>query len=396
MINKKLTRRGFLAVGGLGAIGLMLGSAKFYLDDTAYEMLVYIGNYAKKAEDGIHVYKLDLKSGKLSYQQIVKGVLEPSFLTLDKNKKCLYAVNEIEEYDDKKSGSVSAFEIDQKTGNLQPLNVQSSLGGNPCNITISENGKFVLTANYIGGNVVVFKVDSNGSLGAAADLVQHSGSGPNEDRQKSAHPHSVVLDRNNRFAFVPDLGIDKLVIYRFDADNGKLTVNQIQPFFQTKAGAGPRHFKFHPNGKLAFLINELDSTIVSLAYNEQNGTLKEVQTVSTLPETFSASQNGCAEVEVSPNGKFLYGSNRGHDSIVSYKIDESTGKLEYIEHISTQGKSPRNFAIDPTGKLLLAANQNSNSVYTFFIDENSGKLQPTGNYISVPKPVCLKLIPKFT
>ncbi len=397
-INQKLTRRDFFTIGSSAVAGLLLSQKlNAQSNKKSKEMLLYIGTYTSTGKsDGIYVYKFNSKTGKLMPLQTVKDVADPSFLTIDKDRKYLYAVNELVEFEGKKSGAVSAFAIDQKTGNLQFLNKQASLGGAPCFITTSENGKFVLVANYLGGNVSSFPLEKDGRLGASVDLAQHSGFGPNKDRQEAAHAHSITLDRNNRFAFAADLGIDRLMIYAFDDKTGKLKPNEAQPFFQTKSGAGPRHFSFHPNGKLAFLINELDTTITSLGYDEKLGTLTEIQTVPTLPAGVSGASNTCADIHVSPNGKFLYGSNRGHNSIVSYKIDENTGKLEYIEHVSTGGKKPRNFAIEPNGEFLLVANQDSDNVVIFRIDKKTGKLKPTGNVAQVPVPVCLKFIPAFT
>ena len=396
-IKNKFTRREFLGIGLSGAASLMLAQkAIAQTNKKSKEMLLYIGTYTSSGKsEGIYVHKFDLETGKLTPLHIVKDVLEPSFLTIDKSRKYLYAANELLEYEGKKSGAVSAFAIDQKTGNLQFLNKQSSLGDAPCFITTTENEKFALVANYLGGNVSVYPIEKDGKLGASVDLAQHTGFGPNKDRQESAHAHSIILDRNNRFAFAADLGIDKLMIYAFDAKTGKLKPNENQPFYQTKAGAGPRHFSFHPNGKLAFLINELDLTMTSLAYDEKIGTLKEIQIVPTLPAGVSNVGATCADIHVSPNGKFLYGSNRGHNSIVSYKIDEKTGRLEYIEHTLIGGKKPRNFAVEPNGKFLLVANQDSDNIVVFRIDEKTGKLQTTGNIAQVPVPVCLKFIPSF-
>ena len=365
-------------------------------DNNVKEMLVYVGTYtsSKSKSEGIYIYKLNLASGELKRMATVRDVVEPSFLAIDKNRKYLYAVNETVEYEGKKSGAVSAFAINQKTGDLQFLNKQSSLGGAPCHVSVTDNGKFVLVANYVGGNVAVLPVQKDGKLGAAVDLKQHSGAGANKARQEAAHAHSIILDEDNRFVIVNDMGIDKVMIYEFDQRGGKLKSNAAQAFYQTKAGAGPRHFKFHPNGKFAFVINELDTTITSLAYDAKRGTLEEIQIVPTLPANFSGA-NTCADVHVAPNGKFVYGSNRGHDSIVTYRIDEQTGKLEYVAHALTGGKTPRNFAIDPTGRFLLAANQNSDSIVVFRIDEQSGKLTATGKTAQVPTPVCLKLIRAF-
>lgn len=398
MSNKnKLTRRKFLEIGISSTISLAIAQKVVARPNKIEKkMLLYIGTYTSNSKsEGIYIYNFDLDSGSLSPLFTVKNVVEPSFLTIEKDRKTLYAVNELLEFEGQKSGAVSSFSIDRKTGNLQFLNKQPSLGGAPCFITTTKNQKFVLVANYLGGNVSVYPIEKDGSLGTYVELIQHTGSSINKKRQEAAHAHSVNLDHNNCFAIVADLGIDKLMIYAFDDETGKLTPNAKQPFYQTKAGAGPRHFTFHPNGKFVFLINELDLTISSLAYDKNLGTLMEIQTISTVPAGVSGSANSCAEILVSPNGKFLYGSNRGHNSIVSYKIDEETGKLEYLEHISTKGKTPRNFTISPNGRFLLVANQDSNNIVVFRLDEETGKLQTTEINVQVPKPVCLKLIPSF-
>jgi 6-phosphogluconolactonase len=391
-IRNKYTRREFFGTSLAGAASVLLtqtnkGQTK------SKEMLLYIGTYTSSGKSqGIYVHKFNAESGKLTPLHTVKDVAEPSYLTIGKGGKYLYAVNELLEYEGKKAGAVSAFAIDKKTGNLQFLNRRTSLGGAPCFITQSENQKFVLVANYLGGNVSVYPVEKDGRLGASVDLAQHTGIGPNKDRQEAAHAHSITLDRNNRFAFAADLGIDKLMIYRFDDQTGKLAPNEAQAFFQSKPGAGPRHFTFHENGKFAFLINELDLTVTSLAYDEKLGTLKEIESVPTMPPGVSTTGVTCADIHVSPNGKFLYGTNRGHNSLVSYRIDEQTGRLEYIEHVSTGGKKPRNFVIAPGGKFLLVANQDSDNIVVLRIDEKTGKLQPTGSTASVPVPVCLKFL----
>lgn len=392
-MRNKLTRRDFLAVGATGI--LLAKSAKGFsnMDKKSKELLLYVGTYTSKGSEGIYVYRFDAETGSLSKIHTVKSVVEPSFLTIDKSRKFLYAVNETEDYEGKKSGAVSAFAIDRKTGNLTFLNKVASLGGAPCHLSVSENEKFVFAANYSGGNVAVFPVEEDGSLGASVDFHQHSGNGANKKRQEAAHAHSINLDEKNKFALVCDLGVDKVFIYELDKKTGQLTTNPAQNFYQTKAGAGPRHLAFHKNGKLAFLINELDLTISSLRYDHEKGTLAEIQTVSTLPENASRTGATCADIHVSPNGKFLYGSNRGHNSLVVYKIDEKTGTLEYVEHTSTGGKNPRNFAIAPNGKFLLAANQSSDSIIVFSIDEETGKLTQTTNKATISMPVCLKLIP---
>jgi 6-phosphogluconolactonase len=394
-IKNKFTRREFLGASLAGAASAAL-TRKINAQDKSKEMLLYIGTYTSTGKsEGIYVYKFDSEAGKLTALHTVKYVSEPSFLTIGKDRKYLYAVNELLEYDGQKTGLVSAFAIDRRTGNLQILNRQLSLGGAPCFITTSENQKFALVANYLGGNVSVHPIEKDGRLGTSVNLAQHTGFGPNKDRQEAAHAHSITLDRNNRFACAADLGIDKVMIYRFDEKTGRLAPNEAQAFYQTKPGAGPRHFSFHENGKLAFLINELDLTVTSLAYDEKAGTLREIQTVPTLPEGAPRAGASCADIHLSPDGRFLYGSNRGHNSIVSYRIDEKTGRLEYVEHTPTGGKKPRSFVISPDGKFLLVANQDSDSIVVFRIDEKSGRLQSTGIKADVPVPVCLKLIPSF-
>jgi 6-phosphogluconolactonase len=391
----KFNRREFLLAAGVGVAGAAVSVSGFAESlHIAKGMLVYVGTYTSGGAEGIYVLKLDLASGQLTHLHTIKGVTEPSFLAIDARRRYLYSVNETTEFDGKPSGAVSAFSIDQKDGGLRLIDQVPSAGGAPCHVTVADNGKFVLVANYAGGNVSVFPLRPDGGLGSSISLVQHSGKGPNKDRQEAAHAHSIVLDPRNRFAFATDLGIDKIMIYRFDARTGKLTPNS-PAYFASKPGAGPRHFTFHESGKFAYAINELDCTITALGYGAKKGSLAELQTESTLPTDFSGS-NTCAEIAVSPNGKFLYGSNRGHDSIVSFSIDPGSGRLTYIQHTATGGKTPRNFAIDPTGKFLLAANQNSGSITIFEIDVTTGRLLATKQRFEIPAPVCLKMVPDFT
>lgn len=394
----KMNRRRFLTELGTVAAALSLGRTAYPQmtpTQTRDEFLLYVGTYTTDTRSkGIYIYRFSTKDGSLRLHKTVGNVVDPSFLAIDDRNRYLYAVNETLEYEGKKSGAVSSFAIDQKTGGLTFLNKQPSMGGAPCHISITKDRRFALVANYVGGNLSVFPIEPSGKLKPASDLEQHTGTGPNKERQESAHAHSINLDRNNRFAAACDLGTDKVFIYKFDEQKGKLTANPSQPFFQTKPGAGPRHLAFHPNGNLAFVINELDSTVTSLAYDPARGTLKDVQTLSTLPPDWSG-ENSCAEIVVSPDGNFLYGSNRGYDTIVCYRIDQRSGKLNVIEQTSTGGKVPRNFTIDPTGRYLLAANQKSDNIVTFAIDRSSGKLRATGNNADVPAPVCLRLIPAF-
>ncbi|CAN5530711.1 6-phosphogluconolactonase [soil metagenome] len=358
--------------------------------------LVYIGTYtgarahvAGKAE-GIYVYQFDSVSGALTPVSKATGIVNPSFLTIDPQQRYLYAVSEVVEANGKPGGGVSAYAIDGKTGELTFLNEQSTRGTDPCYVSVDKTGQYLLVANYTSGSVGIYPILEDGQLGALSDFVQHEGSSVNPQRQQGPHAHSIVIDPANRYAFAPDLGMDKVVIYQLDLPNGKLLPNE-PPFVQVAPGAGPRHFDFHPSRQYAYVLNEIGSTVTAFAYDEDRGALTEIQTVPTLPADFTGN-NGTADLHVHPSGKFLYGSNRGHDSIAIFTIDESTGQLTVAGHESTQGKTPRNFAIDPTGHFLLAANQNTDTIVTFQIDQQTGQLTPTGQIAPVPTPVCLKLI----
>jgi len=312
----------------------------------------------------------------------------PSFLAISPDHKFLYAANELTKYEGQSSGIVSAFSIDTKTGRLTLLNQVASKGADPCHISVDHTGKFVMVANYTGGSISVFPVRENGYLGTSSDFIQHEGSGPNHERQEKAHAHWIDVSADNRFVLNADLGLDKVFVYRFDANKGKLTPND-PPFAKVAPGAGPRHLAFHPNGKFAYVIDEMASTITAFSYQAKGGKLKELQAVSTLPKDFSG-ENTTAEIVVHPSGKFLYGSNRGHDSLAVFAIDSTKGTLTFVENVSVKGKEPRNFEIDPTGKRLLVANQNSDNIVEFDIDPTTGKLTPNGTEIKVPVPVCIK------
>ena len=354
------------------------------------EIRVYIGTYTQGDSEGIYVYRLNASSGELKFESKATGVESPSFLALHPEHRYLYAVNAVREVDGKPNGRVSAFGINPESGELTFLNHQLSGGPGPCHLSVDLTGRYVLVANYAGGSVAMLPIQADGSLGEATDFVQHAGSSVNPDRQEGPHAHSINIDSGNRYAFAPDLGIDKIMIYELDLTQGKLNPNR-PPWVQVHAGAGPRHFDFHPNGKWAYAINELDSTMTAFQYDSSGGVLTEIESVTTLPDDFDGTSH-CADVHVSPSGKFVYGSNRGHDSIVIFAIDEHTGRLTLVGHESTQGEIPRNFAIDPGGTLLLAANQMSDTVVSFWIDAETGKLNPTGHIAEVPTPVCLKPI----
>jgi len=355
------------------------------------DRLVYVGTYTHKgASEGIYIYRLDMATGALTPVGVAGGVQNPSFLALDPQRRYLYAVNETMTFAGQPGGGVSAFAVDSQTGALTFINSQRTHGGAPCYVSVDQTGRYVYVANYMGGNAVAFPVRAGGGLDPASSVVQHTGSGVNPRRQEGPHAHSITLDSMNRFAFVADLGIDKVMIYRLDLEGGTLPPHT-PPSVAVEAGAGPRHMAFHPNGRYAYLITEMGNTIVAFAYDAAQGTLDALQTVPALPEAFTG-QSTCADIHVAPSGKFLYGSNRGHDSLVIYAIDAGTGLLTYVGHAPTLGQTPRNFAIDPTGAYLFAAHQDSDSIVTFRIDSESGQLTPTGQVTDVPMPVCVRIL----
>jgi 6-phosphogluconolactonase len=396
-LGNTLTRRGFLWAAGASTLGAALAGEAGALmrpSTRTRELLVYVGTYTSGGGEGIYLYRLDLADGSLKHEGTTAGVVEPSYLTLEPRRRFLYAVNELETYEGAPGGAVSAFAVDQQTGALRFLNRRASKGGAPCYVTAADSGRFVLVANYVGGNVAVLPVLADGSLGEAVDVKQDAGSGPNRERQEGPHAHCVVLDRTNTFAYSCDLGTDKVMVYRFDRRTGRLTPNS-RPWFEAKPGAGPRHLTFHPGGRFAYVLNELDSTVTALAHDSARGTLEGLQTLSTLPPDFKDSNTG-ADIHVAPGGRFLYCSNRGHDSIAVFGVEARTGHLRPLGHTPTLGKTPRNFAIDPTGRLLLVANQKSDTVVTFRLDPRTGALEPTGKTARVPAPVCLKLTAPFS
>ena len=390
MSTKKLTRRKFLqsAATSISAIGLLGLHVRSKASAAPDEQTLYVGTYTNAGKsEGIYIYRLNMATGELKHFKTVKGVVDPSYLAIDRKRRSLFAVNEISQFEGQPSGAVSSFSIDPKTGDLAYVNQKSSKGGSPCYVTQDRTGRFVLVANYESGNASVLPVEKNGSLRDAVSVVQHTGSSVNRDRQQGPHAHCILMDKANRYAFAVDLGIDKIVVYRFNQKKGELAQHGTVP---TKPGAGPRHLTFHGNNRFAYVINELDSTISTYTYDPRRGLLNPQQTISTLPQGF-ADASFCADVHVSPDGKFLYGSNRGHNSIAVFSIDQKSGQLTLVEHVSTSGNWPRNFVIDPTGTYLLVANQRSDSVVTFRINKSTGKLTSTGYTAEIPTPVCLKL-----
>ncbi len=349
--------------------------------------IVYVGAYTQKESKGIYAWRFDAASGELSPLGLAAETVNPSFVALRPDRRFLYAVSEIASFDGQKSGAVSAFAVDLETGKLKFINKVASRGAGPCFVSVDPTGRNVLVANYGSGSIAVLPIKDDGGLAEASVAIQHSGSSVNPRRQQGPHAHSINLSPDNRFAIAADLGLDKVFVYRFDSAKGSLAPND-PPFAAVKPGSGPRHFAFHPNKRYGYVINELSSTVTAFSWNAGAGVLKEVQTISTLPKDFSG-ESTCAEVQVHPSGKFLYGSNRGHDSIAVFSID-GNGRLTPVEHVSTQGKVPRNFAIDPTGAWLFAANQNAGGVVVFRIDAKTGRLTPAGQKLEVASPVCVR------
>lgn len=347
---------------------------------------MYFGTYTGAKSKGIYVSRFDPATGRLRPPELAAEATNPSFLALHPNERFVYAVGEVDDGQGKGHGTVSAYALDVGTGKLTLVNRQSSGGGGPCHLAVDAKGNCVLTANYGSGSVAALPIRADGSLGAPATTIQHTGSSVNRDRQAGPHAHLISPSPDNRFALTCDLGLDRVIAYHFDAKISKLT--PAKPGFATvAAGAGPRHLAFSPDGKFVYVINEMISSITAFSYEAGTAAMTEVQTVSTLPKD-SATTSYCAEIAMHPTGKFLYGSNRGHDSIAVFAVEPKSGKLTALEYPSTQGKTPRHFAIDPTGRWLLAENQASDSVVVFGIDGVTGKLTPTGQTLPVGSPVC--------
>ena len=358
----------------------------------SHKYIFYVGTYTEEGSTskGIYAYRFDPDTDQITPLGLAAETTNPSFVALSPNGQFLYAVNEIGNYKGPNSGGVSSFAIDRVTGKLTFLNEVASRGADPCYITVDKTGKYVLVANYTGGSLAEFPVLADGKLGEASAVLQHTGHGTNPQRQEKAHVHSVDLSPDNRFAMVDDLGLDEVFVYKFNSSNGSLTPNG-PPVVKVDPGAGPRHFVLSPNGKFAYVIAEMKSTVTAFSHDEKTGTLHRLQTISSLPKDFSG-QNDDAEIEIAPSGKFLYASNRGSDTITVFAIDPQKGTLTPVEYTPTQGKIPRSFEIDPSGRFLFAANQKSDNIVVFRIDAKTGRLAPTGQVLDVGSPVCVKFL----
>ncbi len=360
-------------------------------DTVPSRILVYVGTYVSDSDESIVIYELDAATGALERVGAADGGSNPSFLALHPSGGTLYAVNEVGDAGGGQtpSGALSAFTVEPGGRELAFLNWQPTLGPGPCHVSVEASGRYALVANYSGGSVAMFPIQPDGSLAEASAFVQHEGQGPNPNRQEGPHAHSITPDPGNRFALVADLGLDRVLVYRMGWDDGSLQPNE-PPYAQLHPGAGPRHIAFHPNGRYVYVIDELDSTMAAFAYDAAAGGLQHLQTLPTLPEGWEGT-NYPADVHVSACGRFLYGSNRGHDSIATYAIDADTGLLTLGGVTPCGGAWPRNFALDPSGAFLLAANQNSDTIVTYRLDADSGLPQETGQVTEVARPVCIKM-----
>jgi 6-phosphogluconolactonase len=350
---------------------------------------LFVGTYTNARSEGIYCCRFDAGSGRLEVESVVKGVTNPSYLAIDRSRGRLFCVNETAEFEGMAGGSASAFALNVETGEVRSLNRGSTHGADPCYLTIDPDGRFVLVANYTGGSLAVLPVQNDGSLGEATDIIQHQGSSV-KPRQQAPHAHSVVLDSSGRFAYAADLGLDKVMIYRFDGREGKL-LPSTPGWAGLNPGAGPRHLAFSPDGSRLYVANELDSTMTVFSVEVSTGGLEHRQTVSTLPTDFTG-ENFPADIHVAQSGRFVYCSNRGHDSIAVFAVETKTGEVSPVQHESTCGKWPRNFTIDPTGQYMLVANQRSDTITVFAIDPESGTLTPNDGAAEVPSPVCLKFL----
>jgi 6-phosphogluconolactonase len=350
------------------------------------ELHVYVGTYTSNGGEGIYHFSFDPATGALKPLKTLAGVVNPSYLAIEPGGRFLYAVNEVDAYYGRPEGALSAFAIEAGSGDLRFVNQQPSRGAAPCHLSLDHTGRHLFVANYGGGCVAVFPIRSDGGLGSSTFHARHQGSGPNRERQQAPHAHCVLPDPFNRHLLAVDLGIDRILPYAFDAERGALVPaaagNEARP------GSGPRHLAFHPNGKWAYVIHELESRVTHYRYNGMTGALTEAQSLSCLPPG-GAGENYGSAIQVDPRGRFLYLSNRGQDGIAHFRIDAGDGSLAFAGSAPSGGRFPRHFTLDPEGRFLIAANQRSDALAVFLVDEGTGALEPIGAGASVPAPACV-------
>lgn len=361
----------------------------------AEDVQLYIGTYTTNdsSSRGVYATTLNTDTGTLSPPKLAAELRNPAFLAVHPGGEFVFAVNEFSDGSGRGNGAVTALKVNAD-GSLTKLNDQPSLGGAPCHCNVDATGTSLLVANYVGGNVVVFPIGDDGSLKPASCNIQFEGRSVDASRQEAPHAHSVNLSRDNRFAYVADLGTDKVMIFRFDASQHEL-IPADQPFVSVSPGGGPRHFALHPNGRFAYTNNEMTMVATAFSRDAETGGLTVMQDISTVPAGYDG-RKSTAECLVHPTGKFLYVSNRGHETITVFSINEDTGLLKYVENAPTLGNEPRNFFIEPSGKWLLAENQNSDTIHVFAIDPDTGRLTANGSSITVGRPVCIRMLPART
>lgn len=355
------------------------------------EMFVYFGSHRSGPGIGFSLARFDTVTGVLTKPEFLLEAAAPAFFVIDAGGKHLYTSNSIDTYNGKQEGTITSYSIDPKTATLALLNVKPAGGSDPSFISLDKTGKFALDANYRGGNICVYAIQPDGSFGERTAFVQHTGKSIDPQRQTRPYAHAIITDPSNRFALVPDLGVDKVFIYRFDQVTGSLIPND-PPHIDLKPGSGPRHVRFHPNGKWVYVLTEMGNTINVFNWDGAKGSLQLTQSALTVPETFTGTSTS-AEIEVHPTGSFVYTSNRGHDSLAVYRVDPENGSLLLLQLISSGGKTPRNFALDPTGKWIICTNHGSDNAVVFAIDGQTGRLTQKGDPISVPYPFCQRFLP---
>lgn len=351
----------------------------------AADLFVYFGTHRAATNSGFSLARFDTDTGDLSNPQFLLPATAPAFFEIHPDGRHLYTCNS------SSSGEVSAYEIEPRTGQLTGINSSPSGGGEPSYLSFDQSARYALVANYDGGNLAVFALKPDGGLGERTAFMQHTGSSVDPRRQTRAYAHSIIAAPDNRFVLGADLGVDKIYVYRFSSQDGSLKAND-PAAARVAMGSGPRHLKFHPNGRWVYVLNEISSTIAGFNWNAETGALAEFQTASTLPADYTGA-NTAAEIVVHPNGKFLYASNRGHHSLAVFAIDQQSGWLKLVEHVASGGKVPRYFTFDPTGKWILCCNHGSDNAVVFRVDENTGRLIQTGQPVPVSYPFCARFLP---
>ena len=388
--QQPVSRRAFIATASGLAAGLAAGCARPGRRGNE-ELLVHVGTYTDRGRtEGVYLFRMHPDTGALRPVGAAAVGPNPSFLAVHPGHRFLYAVNEVGQWEGRPSGGVSAFSVEPESGALTPLGSRPSGGGAPCYVSVDRTGRSALVATYMGGNVSVLPIGADGALGEATALVQHQGTGPNASRQERPHAHCIIPDPSNRYALAADLGIDRVMVYRFDDRAGTLSP-AATPFAAMPPGAGPRHLAFHPSGRYLYVVNELDLTLGALRWDGDAGTLAPLAMLPLL-ERRPAGDLSAADLHVAPSGRFLYASVRGDNSLSVLSLDAAGTTPTLVQRVSTGGNWPRNFALDPSGRLLFVANQRSNSIVAFRVDQATGRLTPTGQQVEVPSPVCIRFL----